>query len=248
MTTPLPSTTRSRSAGSNSGSPKKSSPPAASRLTRARRITPAVAEETPPMPLRSALPSSEVRCWMTARRSLVSRSGRPCWSAQWKISPRVDSWVSLRSSTFDSRIGPNCVSVARIGIAELLPPSERNSTGYAVGVQSSPVSLTRDWILALSSPGLAMPERSPLTSASSTGTPASDSWPGEPLQRLRLARAGGARDEAVPVERRERDADLRVGIDLTVDDDGAELQCPALRRVPGSDLLCGVRRVLSHEP
>ena len=70
----------------------------------------------------------------------------------------------------------------------------------------------------------------------------------EPLQGLGLARAGGARDEAVPVERRERDADLRVGIDLTVDDNGAELQCPALRRVPGSDLLCGVRRVLSHEP
>ena len=132
------------------------------------------------MPLRSALPSSEVRCWMTERRSLVSRSGRPCWSAQWKISPRVDSWVSLRSSTFDSRMGPNCVSVARIGMAELLPPNERNSTGYAVGVQSSPVSLTRDWILGLSSPGLAMPERSPLTSANSTGTPASDSWPASP--------------------------------------------------------------------
>ena len=66
---------------------------------------------------------------MTARRSFVSSIGSPCWSAQWKISPSVDSWVALRSSTFDSRIGPNCVSVARIGMAGLLPPSERNSTG-----------------------------------------------------------------------------------------------------------------------
>ena len=77
------------------------------------------------MPLRSALPSSLVRCWMTARRSFVSSSGRPCWSAQWKIRPSVDSWVSLRSSTFDSRIGPNCVSVARIGTALLDPPERQ---------------------------------------------------------------------------------------------------------------------------
>ena len=81
------------------------------------------------MPLRSALPSSLVRCWMTARRSLVSSSGRLRWSAQWKISPSVDSCVSLRSSTLLSRIGPNWVSVARIGVAELFPPRLRNSAG-----------------------------------------------------------------------------------------------------------------------
>ena len=82
VTTPRPSRVRMRSAGSRAGSPKNVSPPCDSRVTRARRITPAVAEETPPMPLRSSLPSSLVRCEMTARRSLRSNSSSPCWSAQ----------------------------------------------------------------------------------------------------------------------------------------------------------------------
>ncbi|SLI35271.1 Uncharacterised protein [Mycobacteroides abscessus subsp. abscessus] len=97
--TPWPPAVLIRSAGSSSGSPKKVSPPSASRFTRARRITPAVCAETPPMPFRSALPSGLVRCVITARRSFRSSSASPCLSAQWKIRPSVDSWVSLSSST-----------------------------------------------------------------------------------------------------------------------------------------------------
>ena len=91
-------------------------------------MTPAVDAETPPMPLSSALPSSEIRYWMTERRSLVSSSARPWPSAQWKISPSVDSWVSLSPSTLDSRIGPNPVIVARTG-TPIPRPSDRNCTG-----------------------------------------------------------------------------------------------------------------------
>ena len=185
---------------------------------------------------------------MTARRSLVSSSGSLRWSAQWKISPSVDSCVSLRSRTLLSRIGPNWVSVARIGVALLLPPRERNSTGYAVGVQSSPVSFTRVWTRALSSPGRAIPDRSPLTSARNTGTPASDSCPASacsvfvlpvpvaPATRpCRLSIASGIRTRAVR-------------IDLPVDDDGAQFQGAALDRVTGGDALRrSLTRVVCHD-
>ncbi len=66
---------------------------------------------------------------MTARRSFRSSRARPFWSAQWKISPSVDSWVALRPSTFDSRIGPKLVIVARTGTPIPSVPSDRNSTG-----------------------------------------------------------------------------------------------------------------------
>ena len=90
--TPRPcASTRIRSLGSSSGSPKKVSAPSASRLTSARRMTPAVVADTAPSALSSGLPSSLVRYWITARRSLRSSSDRPFWSAQWKISPSVDS-------------------------------------------------------------------------------------------------------------------------------------------------------------
>ena len=50
--------TRMRSRTSSAGSPKKASPPAASRAAISRRMTPAVAAETPPMVLSSSLPAS----------------------------------------------------------------------------------------------------------------------------------------------------------------------------------------------
>ena len=50
-------------------------------------------------------------------------------------------------------------------------------------------------------------------SAAKTGTPWADELLGEQLQRLGLAGAGGARDEAVPVHHRERDLDLGLLVD-----------------------------------
>ena len=46
---------------SSSGSPKKVSAPTAAKATSSRRMTPAVAAESPPMPFSSGLPSSLVR-------------------------------------------------------------------------------------------------------------------------------------------------------------------------------------------
>ena len=57
--TPRPSAAvRSRSCTSRAGSPKKTEPPAASKAETCRRITPAVALDTPPMPRNSCLPGS----------------------------------------------------------------------------------------------------------------------------------------------------------------------------------------------
>src|SRR5207248_1316668 len=49
-------------------------------------------------------------------------------------------------------------------------PSERNSTGNAVGVHESPVSLPRCSILSLASPGRDRPDKSPLMSAIAAGS------------------------------------------------------------------------------
>ena len=93
-------------------------------------MTPAVCGETAPSVLSCFLPSSVVvKKVITCRRSLRSSSGRPCWSAKWKISPRVDSWFWLSPSTFDSRIGPKAEIVARTGTPIPPVPSDRNSTG-----------------------------------------------------------------------------------------------------------------------
>ena len=185
---------------------------------------------------------------MTARRSLVSSSGRLRWSAQWKISPSVDSCVSLRSSTLLSRIGPNWVSVARIGTAELLAAQAtgtRRGTPWASSRRRCPApAVTR----SLSSPGRAIPDRSPLTSASSTGTPGVRQLLGERLQRLRLAGAGRAGDEAVPVQRRERDPHPR----RPDRPRRRRRRCPARarrpRRVTGGDALGRPRRRQSLDP
>ena len=62
---------------------------------------------------------------------------------------------------------------------------------------------------------------------------------GDHLQRLRLTGAGGACDQAVPVDGGQRDADLRGRVDGPVDDDGAQFQRLALDGVTCGDLLGG---------
>jgi hypothetical protein len=72
--------------------------------------------------------------------------------------------------------------------------------------------------------------------------------PRQRLQRLRLAGAGRAGHEAVPVEHRERDPHPRVRIDLPVDDDGAQFESAALDRVTGRDALRrSLIRVVCHD-
>ena len=108
-------------------------------------------------------------------------------SAKWNTSPSEDSCVSFRSSTFDSRVGPKLVIVARTGTPVPMPPSARNSTGKAVGAQPvSAVSAARWVILSLLVPGWDSPDRSPLMSATTTGTPAADSCSAKPCSVLVL--------------------------------------------------------------
>ncbi|CKS35077.1 Uncharacterised protein [Mycobacterium tuberculosis] len=78
----------------------------------------------------------------------------------------------MSPNTFASRIGPKLEMVARTGTPTPLAPSDRNSTGKAVGTQSSPVSFARAAVLSAASPGRARPDKSPFTSAISTATPA----------------------------------------------------------------------------
>src|SRR6266403_5726615 len=106
--------------------------------------------------------------------------------------PSVDSWVALSPSTFDSRIGPKLEMVARTGAPIPEVPSDRNSTGKGVGVHESPVSVARCSDVSLATPGRDNPDRSPLTSAIITGTPAADSCSAIHLQCLGLAGTGGA--------------------------------------------------------
>ena len=104
-------------------------------------------------------------------------------------------------------------------------PSDKNSTGNAVAVQSSPVSLARAAVLSLASPGRARPDRSPFTSAINTATPGRAELLGDQLQRLGLAGSGRSGHQTVPVDGGQRDADLRRRVGHAVDDDRAQLQC-----------------------
>src|SRR5271165_5743892 len=144
------------------------------------------------------------------------------------MSPRVDSWVALSPNTFDSRIGPKLEIVARTGTPSPPVPSDRNSTGKAVGVQSSPVSEALAAILSFGTPGRDRPDRSPLTSAIITDTPAADS-----------CSAITCRDFVfpVPVDHGQRDANLRGGICGAVDDHTPEVEGLPLDGVAGGDLL-----------
>ena len=141
---PRPSeSTRRRSAMSSCGSPKNSVPPPSSSWTSLRSSTPIVADETPPIPLRSALPSSESRKERSARRSARSRIGRPFSSAYRKTSERLPSWVSFASRIFASSSGPKSDTVARTGTPGPIPPRERNSVGKPCGSHSCPSSAAR---------------------------------------------------------------------------------------------------------
>ena len=92
-------------------------------------------------------------------------------------------------------------------------------------------------ILSLALAGRRETGRSPFMSARKTGTPCVGQLLGHELQRLGLAGAGRARDEAVPVEHAQRDLDRRVGVGLRRRDGGAELEHATVEGVAGADLV-----------
>ena len=110
------------------------------------------------------------------------------------------SCVGLRSMRRERSSGPISDTVARIG-CPFSPKRSQKIAGVAASWYSSakPMSAARFWRKSFASPVAAMPERSPFTSAVKTGTPARGEALGQDLQRHRLAGAGRAGDEAVPV-------------------------------------------------
>ncbi len=82
-------------------------------------------------------------------------------------------------------------------LAEQIPEHGRGGAPGVVG--SRPSLAARASSFGLGVPGMAMPARSPLTSAQKTGTPALEKASASDLERDCLAGAGGAGDEAVAV-------------------------------------------------
>ena len=136
-------------------------------------------------------------------------------------------------------MGPKLVMVARTGTPIPEVPSDRNSTGNAVGVQSSPVSLARccDLVVRLAGPRQA--RQVALDVGHHHRNACGGELLGDHLQRLRLTGAGRACDKAVPVDGGQRNAHLRSRIDGAVNDDGAQFERLTLDGVSGGDLLGG---------
>ena len=82
-------------------------------------------------------------------------------------------------------------------LAEQVPEDRRR--GVEVVVVEADLLRPLDQLVLGLAPALAMPAKSPFTSATNTGTPAFGQALGENLQGDRLAGAGGAGDQPVPV-------------------------------------------------
>ena len=170
-----------------------------------------MALDRPPSWARSALPSSLVRYWITARRSLRSSSGRPAGRRSGRPGSSEDSWVSLRSSTLDSRVGPEAGHgrAHRHAGADAAEREELDREGGRRPVVS-PVSVARWVILSLLAAGCGEAGQVALDVGDDDRDAGGGQLLGQHLQRLGLAGAGGARDQAVPVHHRQRHPDLRV--------------------------------------
>ena len=237
---PRPSaSTRIRSAVSSSGSPKNVSAPASENAISSRRMTPAVARLRPPSPSRSPLPSSDVRYWMTARRSLRSSRGSPALSAKWNTSAEgrrlhVAQAEDLRQQHRPERRHRG----AHRHASSLAPRGEELDRGAGRRPLLPDVSRTRcDPVADLA--GHCEPRQVALDVGHEDRHAVRGELLGHQLERFGLARAGGTGDETVPVQHRQRDADAGVGDTTSVDDQGTQLEGRTIRCVPGPD---GVHR------
>ena len=167
---------RSRSAVSNSGSPKKTSAPWSESVIRLRRMTPAVAADRPPSSLRSALPSSdgevadhraqvlEVEQRQAARVGVVE--DQPEARLLGVVQPEHLGQQDRARSDVTWR-GPARRARGR--------PARGTRWGRPCRPRSARPRAARAVIRSPASPGAAMPDRSPLMSARKTGTPWADS-------------------------------------------------------------------------
>ena len=229
--TPRPSgAARSRSAIANCGSPKSSVPPPSSSPTSERSSTPTVAGDSPPiaLQLRLALVGVEER----QQRAQVGR-GRPAAGPSRRRSGRRARGSAPASCW---RPAPWPAAAARSPTPSRAP-ARRRRCRRARGTRSGSRGRERQAELGLAllgrlaapRPAAPCPDRSPLTSATNTGTPGGRQRLGQQLQRPRLAGAGRARDQAVAVHHRQRDADDRVLVQLALVHAAARARSPRRR-------------------
>ncbi len=232
---PVPSgVVRSRSATSNSGSPKKTSAPSCSRTTIERRSTPDGRARHAAVVGQDRLALVGRRGYLSvALRSLRSSSGRSLSSQYLKTRARIDVCVSLRSRTLPSSSGPNEWTVARTW-APSLPDRDRNSTGWPDGLERP---AERGDALDDLRVGRVAGRGESGQVALDVGHEDRHAGLGElarqELQGLGLARARGAGDEAVPVEHRQRDLDPGVVGQLVAEHRAADDQARLGQRVAG---------------
>ena len=248
LITPRPSgAVRSRSAAPNSGSPKNTSPPRSSRPISSRRMTPAVAGDRPPRPFRCGL-------------ALVAGQPADDGAEVLEVEQRQPGVVGVVEDQAER-------ALLRVVEVEDLRQQHRAEVGHRgphrdPGAEAAerrgtprgsrwaprrrrcrpPGAVTRSAV----SPGCTSPARSPLRSASTTGTPAAESCsaiscsvlvlpvPVAPAIRpCRLSIASGSRTWAA-------------GCGFAAEHDRAELERRPVDGVPGGDPRRGLGRVRSR--
>ena len=129
-------------------------------------------------------------------------------------------------STFASSCGPKSDTVARTGTPGPDAAEREELDGEAGGVNGMPSSAIRFSAGRPPSPGAARPGEVALDVGDEDRHAGGRELLGDALQRLGLARAGRARDQAVAVHHRQRHLHDRLGRDRAVVDAAAELDRP----------------------
>ena len=144
-----------------------------------------------------ACPRPTPRYFRASSRDRTGRAAAGSLSSQYlKMSERTDVCVSLRSSTLPSNSGPNELTVARTWAPDWRPRATGTRPGAPLGVKVQPIDSQRETTSGVGAIArCGEPVRSPLTSATKTGTPASDSCPASSCRVFVLPRPSGIGDE-----------------------------------------------------
>ena len=145
----------------------------------------------------------------------------------------------MSPSTFDNRIGPKLVIVARTDTPIPEVPRDRNSTGKGVGVHGVTGVLGALLGLVVGFTGPRQAGEVALDVGHDDGHARRGQLFCDHLKCLCLAGTGGACDQAVAVDGGQRDTHLGGRVTNPVDDDGAQLQRLALGGVTCGDPLGG---------
>ena len=204
----------------------------------ARRRWPARARRCPPA--RPCRPSSPGRSAARAGRRGPAAAGPSCRRSGTRARARTPAsrWRRAPWPAAAGRSRRPSRARARRGRCRRARGTRPGSRSGANGSPSSPMRFSAG---PPASAGSARPDRSPLTSATNTGTPCGRELLGDQLQRLGLAGAGRARDQPVPVHHRQRQPHDRLRRERALVDAAAEVDHRAVGRVGLRDRRCEVR-------